>query len=95
MLREGIIRPSNSPWRAQVLVTGGENRKKRMVIDYSQTINRFTELDAYPLPRIAAIVGKVAAHKDIYASGVRLGKPYVILVRRRVTLLKFAGQGNN
>ena len=34
--------PSVSPWRDEVLV--------RMVIDYSQTLNRFTELDAYPVP---------------------------------------------
>ena len=52
MLKEGIIRPSNSPWKAQVLVTEEDNHKKRMVINFSQTINRFTELDAYPLPRI-------------------------------------------
>ena len=52
LLHEGVIEPSESPWRAQVLVTKIENHKRRMVIDYSQTINRFTELDAYPLPRI-------------------------------------------
>ena len=45
LLEEGIIEPSKSPWRAQVVVTKGENNKKRMVIDYSQTINRFTQLD--------------------------------------------------
>ena len=49
LLREGIIEPSNSPWRAQVLVTTNENHRKRMVIDYSKTINLFTHLDAYPL----------------------------------------------
>ena len=31
-----------------------------MVIDYSQTINRFTQLDAYPLPRIDDVVNKIA-----------------------------------
>ena len=50
LLNEGIIKPSKSPWRVQVLVTKEtEKHKKRMVIDYSQTINRYTELDAYPL----------------------------------------------
>lgn len=63
MLLEGIIRPSNSPWRAQVLVTSGENHKKRMVIDHSQTINQFTELDAYPLPRIDEMVNNIAKYK--------------------------------
>lgn len=63
MLKEGIIRPSNSPWRAQVLVTGGTNHKKRLVIDYSQTVNRFTELDAYPLPNMNEMVKEVATYK--------------------------------
>ena len=54
MLRDGCIRPSSSPWRAQVLIVKNEanRRKNRLCIDYSQTINIYTELDAYPLPRI-------------------------------------------
>ena len=63
LLKEGVIEPSISPWRAQVLVTSNENHKKRMVIDYSQTINRFTLLDAYRLPRIDEMVGKVAQYQ--------------------------------
>ncbi|XP_068222852.1 uncharacterized protein [Palaemon carinicauda] len=63
MLQKGIIRPSQSPWRAQVLITAGHNHRKRMVIDYSQTINRFTELDAYPLPRIDETVNNVSRYK--------------------------------
>ncbi len=50
LLKENIIEPSKSPWRAQVQITTNENHKKRMVVDYSQTINRYTQLDAYPLP---------------------------------------------
>ncbi len=52
MIKDGIVEPSSSPWRAQCVVTKEENHKKRLVIDYSQTINRFTELDAYPVPRM-------------------------------------------
>ena len=48
MLKEGIIEPASSPWRAQVVVTKGEHSKKRLVIDYSQTINKHTQQDAYP-----------------------------------------------
>lgn len=50
-LKQGIIVNSNSPWRAQVLVTHNERHKRCMVIDYSTTINRFTYLDAFPLPK--------------------------------------------
>lgn len=63
LLAEGVIEPSSSPWRAQVVVTVNERHKKRMVIDYSQTINRFTLLDAYPLPRIDDVVNKVAKYR--------------------------------
>ena len=35
----------------------------RRVIDYSQTINRFTELDAYPLPKIDHQVHELAKCK--------------------------------
>ncbi|XP_077966603.1 uncharacterized protein LOC144420817 [Styela clava] len=34
LLQEGIVTPSRSPWRAQVVVVKGENRKRRFVIDY-------------------------------------------------------------
>lgn len=63
LLKENIIEESTSPWRAQVLVVKNENHKKRMVVDYSQTINRFTLLDAYPLPNIEQIVSKVSKYE--------------------------------
>ena len=60
MLAEGIIEPSYSPWRAQVLVTKDEQHKRRMVVDYSQTVNQDTLLNAYPLPNIDEQVAKIA-----------------------------------
>lgn len=62
LLKEGIIEPCNSPWRAQVLVTTNERHKRRMVIDYSQTVNRFTLLDAYPIPRIEPMIEKISSY---------------------------------
>ena len=60
---EGIIKPSTSPWRAQVLVTKEDgSHKKRMVVDYKQTINRFTELDAYPLPDTEEMVREISQY---------------------------------
>lgn len=63
MLDEGNIELSSSPWRAQVIVVKGPRRKNRLVIDCSQTINRYTYLDAYPLPKIDYIVNEVAKGK--------------------------------
>ena len=58
LLSDDLIELSNSPWRAQVLVVTEQSGKRRMVIDYNRTINRFTQLDAYPLPRIDEIVDR-------------------------------------
>lgn len=62
LLSEGIIEEGRSRWRAQALVTTNQNHKKRMVIDNSQTVNRFTLLDVYPLPSIEGIFYKVSQH---------------------------------
>ena len=61
-LKDDIIEPSKSPWRSQVIVVKAENHRRRMVQDYSQTINPFTYLDAYPLPSTLDIVTKVAQY---------------------------------
>ena len=63
LLQTGVIEQSNSPWRAQVVVTKDPNHKKRLAIDYSQTINKYTQLDAHPLPRIDEFVNKIAQYK--------------------------------
>ena len=63
LLQAGIIEKSQSPWRAQVLVTNDERHRRRMVVDYSRTINRFTQLDAYPMPRMHDLVHKMAKYR--------------------------------
>ena len=63
LLSKGIIEPSNSPWRAKAVVTKDENHKKRLAIDYSQTINRFTLLDTFPLPRVNDLVNDIAQYR--------------------------------
>ena len=63
LLKEGIIELSLSPWLVQVVVTKDENHRKRLEIDCSQTINRFTLRDAFPLPRINDMVNKIAQYR--------------------------------
>ena len=62
LLSEDIIEESHSPWRAQVVVVKKKS-KKRLAIDYSQTINVFTLLDAYPVPNIMDHVNKIAQYR--------------------------------
>jgi len=73
LLAADIIEPARSPWRAQVLIEH-QGSKKRLVIDYSTTINWFTLLDAYPLPNIEELVNKVAQAK--YYSSLDLRSAY-------------------
>ena len=74
LLENDVIEPSSSPWRAQVVLTTGENKKKRMVVDFSRTMNKFTFLDAYPLPRIDQIVREIS--KYAYYSVVDCTRAY-------------------
>ncbi|XP_064080604.1 uncharacterized protein LOC135197465 [Macrobrachium nipponense] len=65
LLAEGVIEDSISPWSAQVVVVKDplNRHKKRMCVDYSQTINLYTELDAYPLPRIDTMVNELSTYR--------------------------------
>lgn len=61
MLDAGIIVLSHTPWSAKAIVFFCENKTKMlMVIDYSQTINWFTLLNAYSLPRVDDVIEKIA-----------------------------------
>ena len=57
-----------------MVITTNERHKKRLVIDYSQTVNRFTQLTAYPLPRIDELVNNVAKYR--YFSTIDLRSAY-------------------
>ena len=89
-LKKGIIEPSSSPWRAQVLVVTGDNHKKRMCIDYSETINKYTLLDGYSLPNMQNLVNKVAQYS--YFSTLNLKSAYhqveILIENRPYTAFK-------
>ena len=82
LLREGVIETSNSPWRAQVLVVANERHRKRMVVDYSRTINKFTYLDAYPLPKIDELVRKISTY-SIYSTLDLTSAYYQIAIKEK------------
>ena len=72
MLEGDIIEVSHSPWRAQAFVVNG--KKPRMVIDYSATINKFIEVDAYPFPKTDEMLS--AAAEDTVFSTIDLKLAY-------------------
>ena len=94
LLKEGIIELSLSPWRAQVVVTKDENHKKRLAIDFSQTINRFTLLDAFPLPRISDLVNKIAQYRVFSIIDLRSAYHQVPLKDKDKPYTAFEAQGN-
>ena len=94
LLSEHIIEPSNSPWRAQVLVTTNERHKKRMVVDYSQTINRFTQLDAYPLPRLDEMIGKISQYTVFSALDLQSAYHQIPILENEKQYTAFEACGN-
>ena len=72
LLDDGIIEKSTSLWRAQAFVA--HDCKLRMVIGYSETINLFTQLDAYPFTTVEVVVNGVA--ENHYFSKIDLKSAY-------------------
>ena len=60
-----MIEPSVSPWRAQIVIAKNEQNpnKRRLCIDYSTTVNIYTELDSYPLPKLDKMINDLANYK--------------------------------
>ena len=85
---------SLSPWRAQVVVTKDENHKKRLAIVFSQTINRFTLLDAFPLPRISDMVNKIAQYRVFSTIDLRSAYQQVPLKEEDKPYTAFEARGN-
>jgi len=67
MIKDGIIRPSRSPYNAPVRVVPkksdqSEEKKFRLVIDYRK-LNEATISDRYPIPEIGEIIAQIGDNK--------------------------------
>ena len=63
LLEQGYIQPSSSPYGAPVLfVQKPRSTELRMVIDY-RALNRLTQRNAFPLPRIDVLLDHLAGSK--------------------------------
>ncbi|RUA04454.1 MAG: hypothetical protein DSY43_06235 [Gammaproteobacteria bacterium] len=73
MLEMKIIRPSVSPWASPVVIVPKPDKTIRFCVDYRK-LNAVSKMDAYPLPRIDAMLEKVAVANVI--STIDLTKGY-------------------
>ena len=69
---KGFIRPSTSPWGAQVLFAKKRGKTLRMCIDYRQ-LNRVTINNRYPLPRIDDLFDQLRGARVYFKIDLRTG----------------------
>ena len=62
MVRDGIARPSSSPWAHNVILLKKKDGCTRFVVDY-RPLNDVTVKDAYPMPDVREIVDKMCEAK--------------------------------
>ena len=62
MYRNNIIRKSNSPWNAPILLVKKKDQSVRFVCDF-RALNDITRKDTYPLPQIKDVIDKMQGMK--------------------------------
>lgn len=73
MLKNGVIRPSDSPYSAEiVMVKKQKTGKWRMCMDY-RALNQVTVPDCYPFPRISELIRSVQGATHFVALDLRCG----------------------
>ena len=58
MVKDGIARPSNSPWASNVILVKKKDNTTRFVVDYRQ-LNDLAVEDSYPMPNIREVIDKM------------------------------------
>ncbi|UYV78515.1 hypothetical protein LAZ67_16001841 [Cordylochernes scorpioides] len=72
MLRDGIIRPSSSPWSFAVILVKKRDGKYRFCVDY-RNLNDVTVKDVYPIPRIDEVLDTLQGSKYLSAIDLKSG----------------------
>ena len=95
LLKKKLIQPSKSPWRAQLHVVHDEIRdKKRLVVDYSGTVNPHTVIYAYPLPLIEPLIERVSQNQIFSSLDLRSAFHQIPLKPSERQLTAFEGDGH-
>lgn len=94
MIRDGVIEPSDSPWSSPIVLIKKATGKYRFCIDMRR-VNDSSIKDAYPLPRINAILEKLRPAKYISTLDLKQGYWQVPLAEdsRPITAFTVPGLG--
>ena len=71
-LKNGVISPSQSPWSAPIVLAAKPNGETRVCVDY-RALNKATDKDAHPLPRIDESFGLFSGAKYFTSLDLRSG----------------------
>lgn len=61
-LKQGIVRPSKSPWCTPIVFVKKRDQTTRICLDF-RALNNVIESDGYPLPRIAEVLEKLGGKR--------------------------------
>ncbi len=62
LLKQGILRPSNSPWSSPVLLKKKPDGTYRFLVDFRR-LNSITKKDSYPQPSAEELLHRLAGHR--------------------------------
>ena len=92
-LKQGIIRPSRSPYASQVVIVRKKTGEIRLCIDYRK-LNSITIRDAFPLPRIEEALRAVQEAKWFCSIDLAQGYLQVVMDEKDIPKTAFrAGSG--
>jgi len=73
MEKAGVIKESESPWAAPMVVVKKKDGKLRICVDYRK-LNQITQVDAYPMPRVEELLDSVG--QSTFITTLDLAKGY-------------------
>lgn len=86
-LRDGVIRPSKSPWSLPVVVVPKKDQSLRMCIDLRR-VNQITKRDVYPLPNLEDLL--TSLNGSTYFSSLDLNQGYMQIRMEQSSIPKTA-----